>query len=283
MIRLDNLSGEMDDQGNLEQRVELLRGILKEMGRVVVAMSGGVDSMTLAVMANQVLGGAALAVTADSASLPRRELASAIDLAEQFGVQLRVIQTEEVQDARYAANTPQRCYFCKSIMFERLEQVRREFEAQWICSGENLDDIGDYRPGGRAGAEFGVRAPLKEAGMGKAEIRVLARQLGLPIWEKPASACLSSRIPYGMMVTPEKLRQVEAAEEVLLKLGFRQQRVRHHGDVARIEVAVDEMMALVERADEVVDRLKEIGFMYVALDLQGYRRGSLNEAIARKR
>ncbi len=283
MVTLEILSGELNDQGDLEQRVDLLRKILKKMGRVVVAMSGGVDSMTLAVIANQVLGRAALAVTGDSASLPRRELAAAVDLAEQFGVQLHVIQTDEVQDARYAANTPQRCYFCKSILFERLEQVKREFEALWICTGENMDDIGDYRPGAKAAEEFGVRAPLKEAGMGKADIRGLARQLGLPIWEKPASACLSSRIPYGMMVTPEKLRQVEAAEDILFQLGFRQQRVRHHGDVARIEVTADQMMALVERADEIVTHLKEIGFMYVALDLQGYRQGSLNDAIVRNK
>lgn len=264
---------------NLEAKYRRLCLILAEMGDLIIGMSGGVDSVLLAAVAHQVLGERALAVTADSASLPRRELEAATQLARQIGLRHLVIKTNEINDPRYAANPVNRCYFCKSELFVRLEQLAQELGFRWIAYGENWDDRNDYRPGGVAAGEHGVRAPLKEAELTKAEIRALAQHLQLPIWDKPALACLASRFPYGSQITPEKLAQVEAAEELLWDLGFRRFRVRHHGDTARIEAPPEQMPDLLRVAPQVVEKFRSLGFTYVTLDLGGYRRGSLNEGM----
>ena len=266
---------------NLKAKYQRLQDILAGMGDLIIGMSGGVDSVLLSKVAQEVLGDKALAVTADSPSLPRRELQEAIELAKVAGIRHRVIQTEEVYDSRYAANPTNRCYYCKSELFTRLDGLAEELGFHWIAYGENIDDLGDHRPGAVAAGEHGVRAPLKEAGLTKADIRALAQYLGLPIWDKPAFACLGSRFPYGTEITPEKLAQVEAAEEVLWGLGFRQYRVRYHDEVARIEVPPDDMLKVLERAAEVVERFRrEAGFTHIALDLAGYRRGSMNEKVS---
>jgi|APCry1669189070_1035195.scaffolds.fasta_scaffold00134_4 pyridinium-3,5-biscarboxylic acid mononucleotide sulfurtransferase len=264
--------------GELEQAYARLRTILVEMGSVVIAMSGGVDSVLLAMVAQDVLGDRALAITADSPSLPRRELREAIELARLTGIRHLVVPTAEVADPRYAANPTNRCYFCKNTLFARLEDLATEQGITWVAYGENSDDLSDHRPGLLAAGEHHIRAPLKEAGLDKAAIRALARHLGLPVWDKPAFACLGSRFPYGTAITPERLAQVETAEDILWQIGFRQYRVRYHDDLARIEVGSDEMPQMIAHAAEVVDRLRsEAGFRHVTLDLAGYRRGSMNE------
>ena len=263
---------------NLEGKYQRLRNILADMGDIIIGMSGGVDSVLLSKVAHEVLDHKALAVTADSPSLPRRELQEAIELAKLAGIRHRVIKTEEVYDPRYAANPNNRCYYCKSELFTQLDGLAEADGFHWIAYGENIDDLGDHRPGAVAAGEHGVRAPLKEAGLTKADIRALAQHLGLPIWDKPAFACLGSRFPYGTEITPEKLAQVEAAEEVMWELGFRQYRVRYHDEVARIEVPPDDMPRLLEQAPEVVERFRrEASFIHIAMDLAGYRRGSMNE------
>lgn len=269
----------MQANQELEGRAARLRAILAEMGGVVIGMSGGVDSVVLARVAAEVLGARALAVTADSPSLPRRELREAEELARLAGVRHLVVATGEVADPQYAANPTNRCYFCKTELFTQLAAIAAAEGLGWVAYGENIDDLGDHRPGAQAAAERGVRAPLKEAGLTKADIRALARGYGLPVWDKPAFACLGSRFPYGTAITPEKLAQVEAAEDVLWELGLRQFRVRHHGDLARIEVDPADMAVLVARAAEVAGRVRALGgFRHVTLDLAGYRRGSMNEA-----
>ncbi len=271
----------MDDESLLPElaaRAARLESILRELGGAVVALSGGVDSAVLTRATYAALGARTLAVTADSPSLPRRELRQAEELARLVGVRHLVIRTDEVADPRYAANPSNRCYFCKRELFTHLRALAAQHDLPWVLYGENLDDLADHRPGARAALEHGVRAPLKEAGLTKADIRALARCYGLPVWDKPAFACLGSRFPYGTPITPEKLAQVEAAEEVLWALGLRQYRVRHHGDLARIEVEPADMPRLLEQAAGVVERIRAVaGFRYVTLDLAGYRRGSLLE------
>jgi uncharacterized protein len=248
---------------------------------VIVAYSGGVDSALVAHAATQVLGTAALCVTADSPSYPERHRRMAVDLARQFGFNHEFIRTTEMERPEYRANPANRCYYCKQELYTHLSAVARERGIPVIADGSNADDRGDYRPGRQAAREFGVRSPLDEVGLTKAEIRELSRRAGLPTWDEPASACLSSRIPYFSEVTDEKLRMIERAENVLHELGFRICRVRHHELLARLELGADEIARAVEpeMAARIDRELREIGYTNVTVDLRGYRLGSLNEAL----
>ena len=266
---------------SLEEKEQRLRALLKSYGSVMIAFSGGVDSAYLAYVAHSELGERMIAVTGDSASYPtfQRELAD--QLTNRFGIRHEMIFTEEFEDQNYTNNPPNRCYYCKTELYSKLNELARERGFDVICDGTNADDVGDYRPGRQAARERDVQSPLLECGLTKADIRELSRRAGLPTWNEPASACLSSRVPYGQVVTIEKLSMVDKAEIALKQLGFRQVRVRHHGDVARIEVADEEMLRALDinMAQKMSDALKAIGFKYVALDLEGYRTGSLNEAL----
>ncbi len=264
----------------LEEKRERLEQLLSRMGGCVIGFSGGVDSTLLFAVAANVLGDRALAVTATSETYPERELNEALSLAASLGGRHRVIVSEELDIPGFTQNPADRCYHCKKELFGKLCKIAVAEGLSVVVDGSNLDDRGDYRPGKQALAELGVRSPLVEAGFTKADIRVLSREMGLPTWDKPPFACLSSRFPYGTEITREKVSQVGRAEESLRELGLRVLRVRHHGDVARIELGPEEFALVVnELRDEVIARVKAAGYPYVALDLQGYRIGAMNEVL----
>jgi len=267
----------------MEEKQQQLFSLLRDMGRVIVAYSGGTDSAYLAWAANRALGDQSVAITADSASIPESHKRDAIDFARQFGIRHELIPTHEFENPDYLKNDANRCFHCKDELFDRLEEVGRERGIEHIVYGVNMDDLGDYRPGQNAAKLHRVKAPLVDAKLSKAEIRELSRVAGLPTWDRPAAACLSSRIPYGTPVTIENIKRVENGEEELKALGFRQFRVRFHGEIARIEIAPEEMeKALsVEMARKFTNIFKKLGFQYVTLDLEGYRQGSLNEVLIR--
>ncbi len=264
----------------LERKRARLEAILRACGSVCIGYSGGVDSVLLAKVAVDVLGAErVLAVTGRSASYPGVQRDVAVECSRRFGIPHLEIETDELSDPRYAANPSNRCYFCKTELWARLGEIARERGLGAVLDGSNADDAGDHRPGMQAARELEVRSPLLEAGLTKSEIRALSRELDLPTWDQPAAPCLSSRLPYGLSVTPERLRQVERAEQVLRDEGLREFRVRHHGDVARLEVATGEMGLALRRRAVLALRLRALGFGAVLLDVEGYRRGALNEAL----
>ena len=267
----------------LAEKSERLNDILRGYESLIVAYSGGVDSAFLAAVAHNTLGDRTIAITAHSPSLAEDELTEAVELATAQGWNHRVIVTDEMNDPRYTVNDTQRCFFCKTELYTHLIEIARSEGWQEVANGTNADDLGDFRPGLDAARDFTVRSPLVEAGLTKAEIRTLSQEMNLPTWDKPAQACLASRIPYGTMVTVEALTQIAKAERGLREAGFRQLRVRHHGDVARIEVPLEDLKSLIddETRQIIVKKIREAGYLYVTMDLAGFRSGSMNEAIGK--
>jgi pyridinium-3,5-biscarboxylic acid mononucleotide sulfurtransferase len=289
MIMLDTRSVNRNDIEALDAETQAkyaqLQALLRDMESVLVAYSGGVDSALLLKVAHDVLGTRAMGALAVSPAYAPEETREAMAVAEQMGIPVITLETHELEDERYVANDFNRCYFCKTELFTQLEPLAKKHNLRYIAYGVNKDDDGDFRPGQKAAREFNVRGPLKEAGMGKREIRAVARLLGVPVWDKPAMACFSSRIPYGSKVDVASLQMIYKAEKLLRDLGFHQLRVRHHDKIARIEVERSELPRLIE--DEmsriVTEGLRKIGYTYVTVDLLGYRTGSMNESFFKRK
>lgn len=266
---------------NLNDKYNDLKEYIKSLESVAVAFSSGVDSTFLLKVAHEVLGDKAIAVTARSCSFPERELKEAAAFAEAHGIGHLIVDSEELEIEGFSENPPNRCYLCKYELFSKMKDIAEKYGFKEVVEGSNMDDLGDYRPGLTAIQELGVKSPLRHAELTKDDIRELSRELGLATWEKQSFACLSSRFPYGQRITPEKLKMVDEAEQLLLDLGFRQVRVRHHDTLARIEIDGEQFPRIMEKEirDRICSRFREIGFTYVSLDLAGYRTGSMNETL----
>jgi len=261
--------------------LKFLKNILSEMGGVLIAYSGGVDSTFLLKIASSVLGDRVVAVTATSETYPSRELKGAKKNAKMLGLKHIVINTNELDNENFVSNTPKRCYYCKKTLFSELVKLAKQYKLNYVVDGSNYDDTSDFRPGMRAASEFGVRSPLKEAKFRKTEIRALSKEMDLPTWDKPSHACLSTRFPYGDRITREKLSKVELAEEFLMGFGIKQLRVRIHGNIARIEVLREDMPIFLDRdiSKKIVRKFEALGYVYITLDIQGYRMGSMNKQL----
>ncbi len=289
MLDTSLINSSMEEEGALSAetwaKYERLQAIVREMESVLIAYSGGVDSALLLKVARNVLGERAMGAIAASPAYADEETKAAIETAAQMGIPLITLETHELEDERYVANDFNRCYFCKTELFSQLDPLAKKYNLRYIAYGINKDDDGDFRPGQKAAREFGVRGPLKEADMDKQDIRAVAKALGVPVWNKPAMACFSSRIPYGSKVDVASLRMIYQAEKLLRDLGFRQLRVRHHDKIARIEVERSELPRLIEEeiSQQVTAGLRNIGYLYVTVDLQGYRTGSMNEGFFKKK
>lgn len=275
---IDMGGGEMQLDAPTRAKLDRLRGIVREFESVLVAYSGGVDSALVMTVAHAELGEKALACIGVSPSYPTREMRAAIQLAEEAAIPFRLVDTEEYLDPNYAANPNNRCYFCKSELHDELHALAQAEGWAAVVDGNNASDVGDFRPGMDAARERGVRSPLMEAGITKAEVRAIAKSLGVKVWDKPAMACLSSRVPHGTPITPELLRQIESAEDVLVELGFEQFRVRHHGEIARIEIPTEEFGRAIEQHATLVEKMRATGYRFITLDLAGFKSGSLNGA-----
>jgi uncharacterized protein len=260
-------------------KLEELKNLLKGMKHVLIAYSGGVDSTFLLKAAADALGGNVLAVIAESPTYPESEVRFAVAMCERFGVSHRLIKTDEFSDENFVTNPRDRCYFCKKELFSKLQAIAKERGIPYVLDGSNHDDRSDYRPGSRAKNEAGVRSPLMELGFTKQDIRQFSRELGLPTWDKPSFACLASRIPYGTRITPEILKRIEEGEGFLRSLGFKQLRVRHHGHIVRIEVEKEDAARIIREnlMERISKKFEDLGYIYVTLDLKGYRTGSMNE------
>ncbi len=266
-------------RGNSINKLEQLKSNLRKMKSAAIAYSGGVDSTFLINVAHEVLGEKAIAVTATSSTYPQRELEQAKKFAKNIGIKHVIINSEETEIDNFSKNPSNRCYYCKKELFSKIKQIATEEHLNYVLDGSNVDDTTDYRPGMTALEEFGVVSPLKDAGLTKQEIKELSRSMNLDTWDKPAFACLASRFPYGIEITKPRLEQVEKAESYLYSLGIKQFRVRYHNEIARIEVSKNDFQLIIKHSDEIVKKFKELGFKYITLDIEGYRTGSLNEAL----